>query len=100
MVAAPHDPLIFAAPLRTRPVNSDLSDFIDPTTGKLYPPSLLPRTNPTPKFVPQRQYKDEIEVDKDHPLYAFFHQDPKTGEYLTMELVPEGGLDMCEQSLS
>ncbi|KAL7417003.1 mitochondrial 39-S ribosomal protein L47 (MRP-L47)-domain-containing protein [Mrakia frigida] len=94
MKPSSHEPLVFEPPRTQRPVSQDATDFIDPTTGKLYPPSLLPRTNPIPKFVVKRQYKDEIEVDPDHPLWAFFHRDPKTGEALTMEKLDENALDM------
>ena len=87
---ADHAPLVFAPPADI-PRPKDLSAYIDPTTGELYPASLLPRApKPTPADISEsrhtRQYKNELVTRPDHPLWAFFHKD-KNGKPTAMEKV-------------
>ena len=98
--AANHDGLVVAPPLDI-PRPKDLSEYIDPTTGQLYPASLLPRA-PKPSAADRyearhtRQYKDELVVRDDHPLWAFFHRDKLTGKPIAMEKVEREDMDLRE----
>lgn len=63
-------------------------EFLDPSTGLMLPPALLPR-QPLPEKLqrkrPERIARDvKEEVERDHPLWAFFRRDAE-GEVKTIE---------------